>query len=178
MRRAARTLVIATAALLAACGLQDPYPLPSYPPGAATFHAVAVGETVTEAVVFIEAREGARVEIVSVEPVGQLDGVTVDFYASPLVEDAEGDVVIGDQREELEGSRIEDLADASADHPANTVGIVAEMTASEPGRFVLTTVRLRYSINGAQERDGEGIDVVVTLCADDPAPAECGDEAS
>jgi hypothetical protein len=175
MRRP-RALVLAAVALLAACGIQDSYPLPTYPPGAATFHPVAVGHTITEAVLFIEAREGTRVEIVSAEPVGQLEGVAVDFFAASLVEDAGGGVVVGDEREELEGIRIEDLADASADPPANTVGVVAEITASEPGRFVLTGVRLRYRINGAPERDGEGIDVVVTVCADDPAPTECDNE--
>jgi hypothetical protein len=177
MRRAS-TLAFAAVALLAACGIQDSYPLPTYPPGAAAFHPVAVGETVSEAVLFIEAREGTRVEIVSAEPVGQLEGVTVDFSAASLLEDAEGGVVVGDERVELEGSRVEELADASADPPANTIGVVAEITASEPGRFVLTGVRLSYRINGAPERDGVGIDVVVTVCADDQAPAECGDEAS
>lgn len=177
MRRPRAAPVLATAALLTACGIQEPYPLPTYPPGAATFHPAAVGQTVTEAVLFIEAREGTRVEIISAEPVGQLEGVTVDFFAASLVEVAEGGVVVGDEREELEGARIEDLVDASADSPANTVGVVAEITASEPGRFVLTGVRLRYRINGAPERDGDGIDVVVTVCADDPAPATCEDES-
>jgi hypothetical protein len=175
MRRAA-TVAIAAVALLAGCGVQDPYPLPDEPPGTATFYPIAVGQTVTEAVLFIEARREQRVEIVSAEPIGQLDGVTVEFYASPLTFDAQGDVVIGDQREELSGLMIGDLADTRADPPANMVGIVAELTPTEPGRYVLTAVRLSYRINGAPERSGEGIDVVVTMCADDPAPAECGDE--
>ena len=67
-------------------------------------------------------------------------------------------------------------SDARADPPANTVAIVAEITPSEPGRYVLSEIRLNYRINGAPERDGEGIDVVVTVCADDPAPSECDDQ--
>ena len=174
MRRAAITVV--AAALLAGCGLQDPYPLPAEPPGDATFHAVAVGETVTEAVLFIEARTGTRLEIVSAEGIGTLDGATVEFFASTLAEDDQGDIVIGDERVELAGLKLEDLADPRADPPSDTVAIVAEITPSEPGRYVLSTVRMTYHINGAPERDGEGMDVVVTVCADDPAPSECDDQ--
>ena len=172
----ARGLAHAVAAVLAGCGLQDPYPLPSDPPGAATFHPVSVGQSVSEPVLFVEAREGVRLEIVSAEAIGQLEGVTVDFFASPLTVEADGDVITGERLVPLAGMRVDALADASADPPADTVGIVAEMTASEPGRFVLTAVRLTYRINGAPERDGEGIDVVVTICADDPAPTDCDDE--
>ena len=164
------------AALLAGCGLQDPYPLPAEPPGDATFHPVAVGETVTEAVLFIEARTATRLEIVSGEAIGTLDGATVELFASALSEDEQGDIVVGDERVELAGLRLDDLVDARADAPANTVAIVAEITPSEPGRYVVSTVRLTYRINGAPERDGEGMDVVVTVCADDPAPSECDDQ--
>ena len=174
MRR--RCLTIAAAAILAGCGIQDPYPLPADPPGDATFHPVSVGETVTEAVLFIEAREGTRVEIVGADAVGPLEGATVAFFASTLTEDDEGNVVVHEQLDELVGTRIDDHADPDADPPANTVAVVAEITPSEPGRYVLSGVRLTFSINGAPERDGEGSDVVVTVCADDPAPAECTDD--
>jgi hypothetical protein len=69
-----------------------------------------------------------------------------------------------------------DVVDASADPPANQLAIVAEVTASEPGRYVLSGIRVTYRINGAPERDGEGIDVVLTVCADDPAPSSCDDD--
>jgi hypothetical protein len=171
-------LAVVAVAVLAGCGIQDPYPLPADPPGAATFHPVSVGETVTEAVLFIEAREGTRVEIVRADAVGPLEGATVAFFASTLSEDGEGNVLVGDQLNEFVGTRIEDHVDPDADPPANTVAVVAEITASEPGRYVLSGVRLTYRINGAPERDGEGSDVVVTVCADDPAPAECTDDPS
>ena len=174
MRRAA--IAVVAAALLAGCGLQDPYPLPAEPPGDATFHPVSVGETVTEAVLFVEARTATRLEIVSGEAIGTLDGATVELFASALSEDEQGDIVVGDERVELAGLRLDDLVDARADPPANTVAIVAEITPSEPGRYVVSTVRLTYRINGAPERDGEGMDVVVTVCADDPAPSECDDQ--
>jgi hypothetical protein len=164
------------AAVLAGCGLQDPYPMPAEPPGDATFLSVAVGETVTEAVLFIEARTATNLEIVSAEAIGTLEGATVELSASTLTEDGQGEVVIGDDRVAMAGLRIDDLADPRADPPANTVAIVAEITASEPGRYVLSTVRLTYQINGAPERDGEGMDVVVTVCADDPAPSDCDDQ--
>lgn len=174
MRRAAGAVV--AAALVAGCGLQDPYPLPAEPPGDATFHPVAVGETVTEAVLFIEARTATRLEIVSGEAIGTLDGARVELFASALSEDEQGDIVVDDERVELAGLRLDDLVDARADPPENTVAIVAEITPSEPGRYVVSTVRLTYRINGAPERDGEGMDVVVTVCADDPAPSECDDQ--
>ena len=174
MRRAAAPLAVA--AVLAGCGLQDPYPLPAEPPGDATFHAVAVGEPVTEAVLFIEARTGTRLEIVAAEAIGTLGGATVEFSASTLTEDDQGEVVIGDDQADVAGLRIDELVDPRADPPANTVAIVAEITPSEPGRYVLSTVQLTYRINGAPERHGEGMDVVVTVCADDPAPSECDDE--
>ena len=41
---------------------------------------------------------------------------------------------------------------------------------------MIENVRLRYRLNGGPERVGEGIDVVWTVCADDPAPADCPDE--
>ena len=149
--------------------------MPAEPPGAATFHPVAVGDTVTEAVLFIEARTGSNVDIVSAEAIGTLEGSTVVLTASTISEDEQGEVVVGDERVELAGLRIGDLVDARADPPANTVAIVAEITPSEPGRYVLSEIRLNYSINGAPERDGEGMDVVVTVCADDPAPSSCDD---
>ena len=174
MRQAAAALAVA--AVLAGCGLQDPYPLPAEPPGDATFHAVAVGETVMEAVLFIEARTGTRLEIVAAEAIGTLGGATVEFSASTLTEDDQGEVVIGDDHADVAGLRIDELVDPRADPPANTVAIVAEITPSEPGRYVLSMVQLTYRINGAPERHGEGMDVVVTVCADDPAPSECDDE--
>ena len=174
MKRA--TLALVAAAVLAGCGLQDPYPLPAEPPGDVTFHPVAVGESVTEAVLFIEARTGTRLEIVSAEAVGALEGATVAFSASTLTEDADGDIVIGDEHADVAGLKVEDLVDPRAEPPANTVAIVAEITPMEPGRYVLSTVKLTYRINGAPERHGEGMDVVVTVCADDPAPSDCDDQ--
>jgi hypothetical protein len=47
---------------------------------------------------------------------------------------------------------------------------VARVTASKPGRYVLTGMRLRYRLNGGREETKEGIDVVFTVCADDPKP--------
>ena len=174
MKRAHVAFLVAV--VLAGCGLQDPYPLPAEPPGDVTFHPVAVGESVSEAVLFIEARSGSRVEIVSAEAVGTLEGATVAFSASTLTEDGAGDVVIGDEHADVAGLRVDELADPRAEPPANTVAIVAEITPMEPGRYVLSTVKLTYRINGAPERHGEGMDVVVTVCADDPAPSTCDDQ--
>ena len=74
----------------------------------------------------------------SAEAIGTLEGATVELSASTLTEDEEGEVVVGDERVDLAGLRIDELADPRADPPANTVAIVAEITASEPGRYVLS----------------------------------------
>jgi len=178
MVRAMRAMaaVVAAVLVLTGCIDQDPYPLPKGPPGQSAFHAVALGEPVAEAVVFIEARRGQRVEIISAEPIGLFEGASVELYASPLVADADGGGVVGDERVELAGMVIGDVVDASAEPPENQLAIVAEVTASEPGRYVLSGIHLTYQINGAPQRDGEGIDVVLTVCADDPAPSVCDDD--
>jgi hypothetical protein len=176
MRRTG-AIALAIIGVLAGCSVdQDPYPLPPPPPGSSVFHPVALGETVTEAVVFIEARRGEHVEILSAAPIGTFDGARVELFAAPLVAGADGDAVVGEERHELEGVVIGELADASADSPADTVAIVAEVTASVPGRYVLSEISLSYRLNGAPERSGEGIDVVLTVCADDPEPTVCDDD--
>lgn len=169
MKRASAVAIVAMT-VLAACDLQDPYPIPEGQATAA-FVAAGVGEPVTEVVMFIEARPGRRVELLSAEPIGQLDGATVVFHASPPTIDDEGNEVIGERLEELAGTIVESTPGASGEL-ADTVGIVAEVTASEPGRFKITAVRLRYRLSGT-ERQGEGTDIVLTVCADDPAPSDC-----
>ena len=119
---------------------------------------------------FIEPRPGPRVVLMSAEAIGQLDGASVGFYSLPAMVDGE-ELVIGEQLDDLEGTIIESDPRVSADLQ-DTVGIVAEVTASEPGRFVITAVRLRYRISGS-EREGEGTDIVLTVCAADPAPTDC-----
>jgi len=167
--RRPRAIAIVAIAVLAGCGLQDPYPIPEGQASAA-FIPAAVGEPVTEVVMFIEPRPGPRVVLLSAEAIGQLDGASVEFYSSPAIVDGE-DLVIGEQLDELEGTIIEAEPRASGD-VQDTVGIVAEVTASEPGRYVITGVRLTYRLSGT-EQEGEGVDVVLTVCADDPAPTDC-----
>jgi hypothetical protein len=41
------------------------------------------------------------------------------------------------------------------------------------GAFLVEDLRLRYRLNGGPERTGQAIDVLWTVCADDPAPADC-----
>ena len=168
MRRAA-VAALAAVLLLAACNM-DRYPIPTGPP-TAEFHPAALDEPVTGVVMYIEARPGERVELIAAEAIGQLEGATVEFYSSPAVVEDDGDVVIGEQLDELEGTIIQAPPGGSAD-PARTVGIVAEVTAHDPGRYVITGIELTYRYGGT-ERRGEGVDVVMTVCADDPAPTDC-----
>ena len=165
----ASVAALAAILLLAACN-QDPYPIPTGPASAVLLPA-AVGEPVNAVVMYIEARPGDRVVLLSAEAIGQLDGASVDFYSSPAIVGNDGELIVGEQLDELEGTVVQAPPGGSAD-PARTVGIVAELTASEPGRYLITAVRLTYRYGGT-EREGEGVDVVMTVCADDPAPTDC-----
>ena len=93
MKRAL-AIAIAVMTVLAGCGLQDPYPIPEGQPTAA-FRPAAVGEPVTEVVMFLEARPGPRAVLLSAEAIGQLDGASVTFYSSPAVVGEDGDLAIG-----------------------------------------------------------------------------------
>lgn len=171
MRRALWALALV--ALLSGCS-SDPYPLPSGPPHAGQRGPARVGQPVTAVLIFMEVRPGDRIELLGAEPIGSVDGATVRFLLSRPVVHADGDKVIGEVFEAFEGTEVTAAsASPGADRYLNTVGLAAELTAQRPGRFEVTSMRLRYRLNGGDEQVGEGIDVVWTVCADDPAPADC-----
>jgi hypothetical protein len=169
-----RTLAAMTLALLLAACARDAYPLPSDPPTAALLRPAAVGETTSAVLIYLEVRPGDRIELIGAEPVGSLDGATVRFLLSRPVIEPGGVRVIGKELEDLAGAVV--TAASASPGPDNTVGIAAELTAGRPGRFEITNVRLRYRLNEGSERVGEGIDVVWTVCADDPRPADCPEQ--
>ncbi len=171
MRRA--FLVIVLLGTVVACST-DPYPLPADPPHAGQTSPTAVGDPVHAVVLYLTAHPTDRIELLGAEAIGSLDGASVTFRLSRPVLEANGDYVIGAQLEDLEGAVFTGGAETSG--PGDTVGIVAELTAGRPGRFELSDVRLRYRIDDGSERTGEGIDVVWTVCADDPAPTACPEE--
>jgi hypothetical protein len=170
-RRAFLATVLAVA--LAACGGES-YPLPSGPPGATLRSPAAVGRPTRAVLIYLEVRPGDEVELIGAEALGSIEGASVRFLVSYPVIDPDGDYVIGDEFEPLEGAIA--AATSPMRDPRNTVGIAAELTAAQPGRFEIDNVRLRYRLNGRPERVGEGIDVVWTVCVDDPAPADCPEE--
>ena len=171
-------VAIAVALLLAACARDadplpsgDAYPLPSGPPNAGQLNPAAVGQPTHAVLIYLSVRPGDRIELVGADAVGTLDGATVKFLLSRPVIEANGDSVIGKDFEDLNGAVV--TAATASPEADNTVGIAAELTAQRAGRFEITNVRLRYRLNGGGEQVGEGIDVVWTVCADDPAPADC-----
>jgi hypothetical protein len=171
-----RRIVLLLVAIVAAACSSDPYPLPKGPPHAFQSAPAALGEARQGVVLFLDPRPGDRVRLIGAEAVGVADGASVTFWFSPPIVQDDGSFLVGQELEELPGAEYH--ATFASAVPGDTVGIVAEMIASKPGRYVLTGVRLRYSLNGGPERVGEGIDVVFTICADDPKPADCPEEPS
>ena len=166
-----RSWVLILVLLLAGCAPTS-YLLPSGPPHAGQRNPASVGSPVPAVVLFLEPRPGDQFELISAEAIGTGTGATVRFFLSRAVIQADGSRLIGELREELAGARIGTAADASPG-PANAVGIIAEVTLSQAGRYELSSVRLRYRLNGGAEQVGEGIDVVFTVCAAVPAPTTC-----
>ena len=160
------------AMLLAACSAGQ-YPMPDEPPNAWVHAPAAVGDPSGIVVVYLTPRPGDEIELLGAEAVGVVEGASVEFFLSPTIRDGD-DYVVGEQREQLVGGRFS-APEGESPAPDATVGIIAELTASQPGRYVLSSMRLRFRINGGPERVAEGIDVVLVVCADDPAPAECED---
>jgi len=169
LRNAAIAVVVAT--LLGGCTAGS-YPI-SERGGAAQYNPIRVGQPIQASIVFIQVRPGDTIDLLSAEPVGAFDGATVRLFLSRPVIHANGEHVIGEVVEPLEGARV--TSAVPTDSPDNNVGIVGELVAQRPGRYEVTSVRLRYRLNGGPERVGEGIDVLWTVCADDPAPADCAE---
>ena len=170
-----RTALLLAAVLLASCS-SDPYPLPSGPPHAGLNAPAAVDEAVPGVVLFIQPRAATRVVLLAAEPLGVAEGASVEFFFSPPITQADGSYLVGERLLPLAGAVIE--TQSASPGPGEIVGIVARMTASKPGRYVLSAVRLRFTINGGPTQTRDGIDVVMTLCADDPKPADCPEQAA
>jgi hypothetical protein len=147
----------------------DPYPLQAA--GASQWNPVTLGKPTQAVVLYLEVHPGDRIELLGAEAIGLPPAVRPTLYLSRPVLHASGDRVIGEALEPLAGAVIEAPADASPG-PENTVGIVGEMTPTSAGTYELTSVRLRFRVNGGGEQVREGISVHWTVCADDPV-ASC-----
>jgi hypothetical protein len=121
--------------------------------------------------VYLQPRPGDRITVLGAEAIGQIDGASVRFLLSRSVAHDDGTMVIGETFEAIDGGVVS--APDGTQSPDHTVGIAAEMTPNEPGVYEITSVRLRYAINGGAEQTGEGIDVRWMVCADDPKPEDC-----
>lgn len=171
MRRAVWALAIV--ALVAGCA-GDPYPMPTGRPTAGQSQVAVVGKPVNAVLIFLEVRPGDRIELLGAEAIGSVDGASVRFLASRPVDHSDGTTNIGEALEDLAGA-VFTAAQLSSEHDAyhNTIGIVGELTAQRPGRYRVTSVRLRYRLNGGGDEVGEGTQVVWLVCADRPAPVDC-----
>jgi hypothetical protein len=171
-----RLAVMMLAGAVAGCSVVqgDPYPLPKGPSLAWVTTSAKIGEPVQNVVLFLNARPGDSIELFSAEPIGIVSGATVTFYFSPPTHKADGDTVVGEKLEPLAHAVFSNEGTSIA--PKNNVGIVAQITAAQAGRYQLDAVRLTYRVNGGQQQVGEGIDAVFIVCAGDPKPAECVQE--
>jgi hypothetical protein len=148
----------------------DPYPMPA-DQGSSRSDPATIGAPTQAVVLFLEPRPGDRFELLGAEAVGLVGARTALYLSRPVI-NAVGDRVIGEVLEPIAGAVIEAPAGASPG-PEHAVGIVAELTPDQAGIFELTAIRLRYRINGGAEQAREGISVLWTVCADDPAPTTC-----
>ena len=163
---------LALAMLFSAAGCtSDSYPLPSGP-GSSVTAPTKIGMSVPTVVIFMDPRPGDRIEFVSAEPVGTLGDTDVRFFFSPSIIGSDGSHIVGEKLEPLAGATVTIDGNASPE-PENTVGIVAELTPHSAGTFTLANVRLHYRLNGGSEQVKEGVSVVFTICAADPAPSAC-----
>lgn len=167
-----RLALAVLAAAVAGCSVVpgDPYPLPNGPSQAWVTAPATIGEPVQTVVLWLNARPGDSIELLSAEAVGVASGATVTFYFSPPME-ADGGTVVGEKLEPLAHAVFSNEGTSIA--PKDNVGIVAEITADQAGRYQLDAVRLTYRLNGGAQQVGEGIDAVFIVCADDPKPDEC-----
>jgi hypothetical protein len=163
----AAAAVVAAVVVIALSSARDPYPL--QPAVASQWNPVALGTPTQAVVLYLELRPGDRIELLGGEPIGLPAAVRPTLYLSRPVLQANGDRVIGEALEPLAGAVVEAPATAPPG-PENTVGIVAEMTPATPGTYQLTSVRLRFRVNGGGEQVREGISTFWTVCAADPAP--------
>lgn len=173
-----RALAMAWLSILVGCGASA-YPLPQEPPNTWAHATVGLGEPAWTVVLYLVVDPGDRIELLSAEPVGVADGAATEFFLSPPVVMPNGDRVVGELREPLAGAVLDVAAGTSPDSVDDTTfAILAEITPTQPGRYVLESVRLRYRVNGGGEQVAEGIDSVLVVCADDPEPAQCEDRES
>lgn len=160
--------MVAAVVAVALTSAHDPYPLQGA--GASQWDPVALGTPTQAVVLYLELRPGDRIELLGGETFGLPAAVRPTLYLSRPVLHADGTRVTGEVLEPLGGAMIEAPASA-APGPDNAVGIVAEITPSSPATYQLTSVRLRFRVNGGFEQVREGISVHWTVCAADPVPS-------
>jgi hypothetical protein len=161
--------------VIAGCGAQplatDPYPMPSGSPHAWVNNPVRIGQEVSTTVVFMMLRGHDSIDFGSAEGIGSLDGADVRFFISRPVIHRDGSSVIGEEMHPLAHSSYVNLSNETG--PDQALGIVAVITPRRAGRFELERVKLTYRLNEGPVQTREGIDAIFTVCADDPAPADC-----
>ena len=149
------------------CAMDAGYPVVS---GTNESHPVTVGTDVPAVAVYLQPRPNDRIEILSADGVGSLQGADVAFFFSPPVAEPGGLRTIGVRLEPIAGA-IVPTEPAASEGPDRAVGIVAVITPKTHGTFSLTEVRIRLRVNGRDIVRAASTTVVV--CAALPAPSHC-----
>ncbi len=157
--------MVAVVAIAAACDMPSPpsstvdsYPLPNDPANLHMFLPAELGSPTRTLVLDVRVRPGDRLELLSANPIGQVSGADVAFYLSRSPDPSR---TVFEPLEPLEGAVVSN--DAAATKEA-TVGIVAEITPREQGRFELTDVRLGYRLNDGIAEQSDGITTTLAVC--------------
>ncbi|HXI46046.1 MAG TPA: hypothetical protein VNH13_07080 [Candidatus Acidoferrales bacterium] len=130
----------------------------------------ANAEPIHVVVAYLEAAPGARVELVDAVVVDPPAGANVGLFLSPPIQ-LGGSWVIGVERDPLPGQVLTAQPDSTAG-PGNEVGVLAELTPGGIGIYRLTTIEVRYRLNGGPtERVRVGFSF--SACVGYPTPAEC-----
>jgi hypothetical protein len=160
---------------IAGCGATpfatDPYPMPSGSPRAWVNNPVRIGQEVSTTVVFMMVRGHDSIDFGSAEGIGSLDGADLQFFISQPLFHGDGSKVIGEGMIPLAHSSYVNVSNETG--PNQALGIVAVITPRRAGRFELERVKLTNRLNEGPVQTREGIDAIFSVCADDPAPADC-----
>jgi hypothetical protein len=167
-------LVLSAGALLAGCvspaaDAPNPFPDAGSPYATRKITPTTVGQpSGVQWLADIRPNLGDVIDLVSATPEGSLGGATVQLWLSPQI--LRGSTFYcGEQLDDIAGAQLH--ARYASPGPDNDFCIVGQITASTPGVYTLSNIRVQYRLNGGDVRTGETGGTVWVVCVDTPSPA-------